>query len=106
MADKAMMTDGNSTNGFIEEEGNDSNEENKKKYTSKPTLTYNHLARHMYEPCRQFFLGNSPIWFLGGSMTGCIAARMITQTMMMHPVTASSVLIAACSIEQHNEESL
>lgn len=107
MADKAMMTDSNSNNTFIEEEGNEENAENKKKkYTSKPILTYNHLAKNMYEPCRQFFLGNSPIWMFGGSMTGMLAARMVTQTMMLHPVAASSALLAACSIEQHNEECL
>ena len=103
MADKAMMTDANSK-GFIEEEGGDESEEkNKKKYNSRPVLTYEHIASNMYEPCRQFFLCNAPIWVVCGSMTGMIAARMITQSMLLNPVTASA-LAATCLIKRSEDE--
>lgn len=103
-SDKAMMTD---TSKFIEEESNGESEHEQnssaspKTYT-KPVLTYQHIASNMYEPCRQFFMCNAPIWVVCGSVTGMIAARMVTQSMLLNPVTASA-LVATSLIEQSED---
>ena len=52
----------------------------------KPVLTYNLIADHMYTPTKLFFMCNAPIWMFCGSFTGMIAARILTNGIVINPM--------------------
>merc|ERR1712062_917775 len=53
---------------------------------SRPVLTYQMIADHLYEPTKLFFMCNAPIWLFCGSLTGMVAARILTNGIVLNPV--------------------
>jgi len=77
----------------------DSNEER----LMKPMLGRQEILNNAYEPCKLFFLCNAPIWLLTGSMTGMIAARILTNSVSLTPAMA---VVGMLSIDDCNQNNL
>ena len=68
----------------------------------KPMLGRQQVLNNAYEPCKLFFLCNGPIWLLSGSMTGLIAARIMTNSILLTPAMAITGLVAIDHCNQSN----
>eukprot|EP00484_Ammonia_sp_Unknown_P017969 CAMPEP_0197024088 /NCGR_PEP_ID=MMETSP1384-20130603/4730_1 /TAXON_ID=29189 /ORGANISM="Ammonia sp." /LENGTH=323 /DNA_ID=CAMNT_0042452425 /DNA_START=263 /DNA_END=1234 /DNA_ORIENTATION=- len=67
---------------------------------SKPTWpTGQQLLSNAYEPCKIFFFCNAPIWILTGNVTGMIAARILTNSIILNPTAAAAGFASMCCIE-------
>eukprot|EP01083_Nonionella_stella_P023767 65722_1 len=99
-------------NHVLETKENKNNTLNKRKVAAKmeeiiqnkPILTYQILTGHMYEPCKLFFLCNAPIWLICGSVTGIVAARVLTNAVLLNPVNISTAMASMCRIERNSTE--
>lgn len=74
----------------------------------KPMLGRQEILNNAYEPCRLFFLCNGPIWILSGSLTGIIAARILTNSILLTQpaMSAISLLSLDCNNQYNNFELL
>jgi len=66
----------------------------------KPVLTYQMVADHMYEPTKLFFMCNAPIWMFCGSVTGMIAARILTNGIVLNPINVAAGFGSLCLMDR------
>jgi len=66
---------------------------------TKPVLTYQIIADNMYEPTKAFFMCNAPIWMLCGSVTGMIAARILTNGIVLNPMNIMAGFSTLCLMD-------
>ena len=74
--------------------------------TAKPVLTYQSIGHHMYEPTKLFFMCNAPIWLFCGSVTGMIAARILTNGIVINPMNIVAGFGAMCLAERSSDHPL
>jgi len=73
--------------------------------TLKPTLTSQLIANNMYEPCKLFFMCNAPIWLICGGFTGMVAARILTNSVLLNS-TAGMAAASMNFIDTQNYDGL
>jgi len=66
---------------------------------SRPVLSSQGIANNMYEPTKLFFMGNAAIWMFCGSVTGMIAARILTNGIVLNPMNVTAGFGSLCLME-------
>jgi len=71
--------------------------------THKPVWpTVPEVLSNAYEPCRVFFMCNAPIWLISGNVTGVIAARILTNHILLNPVAVSVAMLSVYRLDDEH----
>lgn len=81
-------------------------EPERKSNKERPVLTYQMIADHLYEPTKLFFMCNAPIWLFCGSFTGLVAARILTNGIVLNPVNIVAGFGSLCLADGVTESGL